>query len=614
MQSPETTPAQDLSAIHWPELPRRGIDPAAAGIILSASGWRGVFAAGDEDSSQEIRKPMLWPAAAMARATAEYFQHDASTNRAVLIGTDSRPTGPALARIIAAAFAAEGIPFSYIGIAAAPEIMAAAREASRYRGFCYVSASHNPVGHNGIKLGRNDGGVLSGEEAAPLIARIRELMAEPETLESIGDPLKGALSGLTTFEPDGEEKQRALNAYSAFAAETLFEGETRSREELRRGLADDPFGVVGELNGSARGASIDQEFLTGVGLKLSLFNRRPGEIAHAILPEEDSLLPCKMLLEEAFAADPAFQIGYVPDNDGDRGNLVYIDPVDGRGRILAAQEVFALSVLAEVAFARYCLPEKAEREAVVVNGPTSLRIDAICKILGAVVHRAEVGEANVVNLARKLRDEGYRVRILGEGSNGGTITHPAAVRDPLNTVGAFAKLLRYRNRAGANPAEEWLRSQAAGDTPPGPITLPRIIASLPAYRTTPTGEARAKFPVKTEDHDRLKTAYERIFPDYWPERPALLSEAGVEGYRFVNYEGIRAFPGPGGRSGGGRGGFKVELYNEAGEARAFLWMRGSGTEPVFRVMADIASDSREAEEELLNWHRMILQAADQAEA
>ena len=31
--------------------------------------------------------------------------------------------------------------------------------------------------------------------------------------------------------------------------------------------------------------------------------------------------------------------------------------------------------------------------------------------------------ANVVNIERKKREEGYTVRILGEGSNGGTITY-----------------------------------------------------------------------------------------------------------------------------------------------------------------------------------------------
>jgi hypothetical protein len=39
------------------------------------------------------------------------------------------------------------------------------------------------------------------------------------------------------------------------------------------------------------------------------------------------------------------------------------------------------------------------------------------------------------------------VRILGEGSNGGTITHPSKVRDPLSTLGAMIRLLRGGDKA-----------------------------------------------------------------------------------------------------------------------------------------------------------------------
>ena len=82
----------------------------------------------------------------------------------------------------------------------------------------------------------------------------------------------------------------------------------------------------------------------------------------------------------------------------------------------------------ELEFLRKFKPEA--RPAVVVNGPTSMRIERIAEAYGAGVFRAEVGEANVVNLAAARRSGGYEVRILGEGSNGGNITHPATVRDP----------------------------------------------------------------------------------------------------------------------------------------------------------------------------------------
>ena len=54
---------------------------------------------------------------------------------------------------------------------AAPEIMAYARgvagaEREDAAGFVYVSASHNPRGHNGLKFGLGDGGVLGAADSA----------------------------------------------------------------------------------------------------------------------------------------------------------------------------------------------------------------------------------------------------------------------------------------------------------------------------------------------------------------------------------------------------------------------------------------------------------------
>ena len=71
---------------------------------------------------------------------------------------DTRPTGPAIAETMLRVFLAKKIAVSYTGIIASPEIMVYAHSAD---GFVYISASHNPIGYNGIKFGLNDGGVLN---------------------------------------------------------------------------------------------------------------------------------------------------------------------------------------------------------------------------------------------------------------------------------------------------------------------------------------------------------------------------------------------------------------------------------------------------------------------
>ncbi len=81
-----------------------------------------------------------------------------------------------------------------------------------------------------------------------------------------------------------------------------------------------------------------------------------------------------------------------------------------KAEILQAQEVFALVAMAELSAIRK--ENKEAKLAIAVNGPTSMRIDDICKALDVKVARSEVGEGNVVELAQQKRDEGYIVRIL----------------------------------------------------------------------------------------------------------------------------------------------------------------------------------------------------------
>ena len=39
-------------------------------------------------------------------------------------------------------------------------------------------------------------------------------------------------------------------------------------------------------------------------------------------------------------------------------------------------------------------------------------------------------------------------------------------------------------------------------------------------------------------------------------------------------------------------------------------MRGSGTEPVFRIMCDVKGNNPEMEKELLEWETTLIRAAD----
>ena len=622
-------------------------------MILSASGWRGIFA---ESGDEEDPSPAISEAHKIIAATAAKVFSDclSSTGKgAVIVGRDTRPTGEAIADVVIRVLLSGGRVVRYLGIAAAPEIMAFARcsgiidatplasagasggnnpETLPAAGFVYISASHNPIGHNGIKFGLTDGGVLAAGESGQLISAFNSLINSPNWIEQIRSLLSNAgtenLAGVYTAAKDF--KKSAVEAYRNFSMEVISGLNDRAKSNdffmvLQDGLKKRPVGIAADFNGSARTVSIDRDFFSSLGIKFRCINDEPGKIAHRIVPEGVSLEPCRAFLEELHGKDPSFVLGYTPDCDGDRGNLVIWDDREQRARILEAQEVFALACVAELSSLvrsgelTYDSRGKAlVRAALAVNDPTSLRIDRIAGFFDVSVFRAEVGEANVVGLARKLREDGYLVRILGEGSAGGTIIHPSAVRDPIDTLGAILKLLALR-ADGKGLYETWCC--LSGHVYNENFTLSDIIASLPAFVTTGAYTDDALLRVKTADHGLLKERYQKIFVREWEEKKKELSENyGISEWEAVAYNGMEEKRGLSRFSDAGRGGLKIIFKgnsNSRGKAGiACIWMRGSATEPVFRVMADAADHADPAglafrlERTLIEWQRRMVLEAD----
>jgi phosphoglucomutase len=122
--------------------------------------------------------------------------------------------------------------------------------------------------------------------------------------------------------------------------------------------------------------------------------------------------------------------------------------------------------------------------------------------------------------------------------------------------------------------------------------------------------------LNTKDHALLKNRYQKIFLREWEERKEELRKRGFCGWEVIAYNGpeerrdLKCF------GGAGNGGLKICLLNEMGREAAFIWMRGSATEPVFRIMADVdctdlsSDDGKEIERFLLDWQRRMIIKAD----
>jgi phosphoglucomutase len=602
------------------------LDKALGKLILSASGWRLIFAAdGDgESAAAEIAPVHGVILAAAAAIFAELLKKalPPGTAPVVVAGMDTRPTGPAMADVVIRSLLASGAAVRFAGIVAAPEIMAAARS-GKFNGFLYISASNNPIGHNGLKFGLNDGGVLPGSEALLMIETFRRLMGVGVRISRMSGLITGADAEALdeVYAAAGQVKREAYGAYFDFARETAAGSSPGNGilERISRSVAERPLSAAVDFNGSARTLSIDRELLADLGVKLWAMNDKPGQIAHRIVPEGESLEPCRVFLEQTHAVYPAAVLGYVPDCDGDRGNLVIWDEGEKKARALEAQEVFALACVSELAHMvwtgelRYDDQGRAlDKAAVAVNDPTSLRIDRIAEAFDVPVFRAEVGEANVVGLARKLREQGRRVRILGEGSAGGNITHPSAVRDPINTMLSLIKLLAIRSEGQRKGFFElWCDRSGQAEAYRPDFTLAGIIASLPAFVSTGTYSPEALLRVRTADHGLLKSRYQRIFLREWEERKEFLGNRyGIAGWEAAAYNGMEEKRGIADFSIAGRGGLKISFFNQAGRRTACVWMRGSGTEPVFRVMADLEGSDRQAERDFIEWQRRMVSEAD----
>lgn len=590
-------------------------------MILSASGWRKVFAVSGEetDTTTEIGMENTCISVLSALVFSDYVKkRTGKRTPTIVLGIDTRPTGPEIANVMIRLLLKEKVVVRYVGVTAAPEIMAYSK---LFDGFIYISASHNPIGHNGIKFGLNDGGVLNGKENALLVEEFKAKCSDEFALQNVSRLISvRSQSDLEwVYSESISTKKEALEIYKTFSKNVIssltnVSLQDRFFDNLKAQIKANPIGIVCDFNGSARTMSIDKEIFAENNLNFYPFNDIPGKIVHEIIPEPENLVYCARKMEELQKAGTKDAIlGYMPDCDGDRGNIVYWDSKTNSAQILKAQEVFSLSVLAELAFSYWLNKnDSSYKPAVAVNCPTSMRIDEIAKVFNAKVFRGEVGEANVVNTARLARKEGYTVRILGEGSNGGTITFPSSVRDPINTIFAFVKLLTIKDTPeGKGLFHIWCQLSGQEDKYRDDFTLSDVLETLPVYTTTGVSESRAILKISTMDHAKLKGNFQKVFENSFKNgADGLLKKYGISSYKCILTNATTEKVDAKDFSESGKGGLKIQLFENSDKPSAFIWMRGSGTEPVFRIMCDVKGNNPDKEKDLLAWETKMLLEAD----
>jgi len=359
-------------------------------LIISVSGLRGIVG---ENLTAQVATEYGCAFGSFLRA-----ENVGSTERlTVCIGQDSRPSGAMVKAGVTAGLCSAGVDVIDIGLVPTPTVGVMLRHLG-CAGGVVITASHNPIPYNGIKLLLGNGVAPPADCAARIKGRF--LDKDFDTVDSVSC---GSVAG--TSEADAIHIARVLGIVE---------------QEL---IAGKCFKVVlDSVNGA--GGPITKRLLAEFGCDVLAMNDEPtGIFAHTPEPTVDNLTG----LCEAVKSSGA-QIGLAQDPDADRLAIV-----DEHGTYIG--EEYTLALAAKLIFGKH----KGKAAA---NLSTSRMIDDIAGKSGSEVIRTPVGEAHVAG-AMVAND-----CVIGGEGNGGIIDlRVGPVRDSLVGISLVLQLMAETGRS-----------------------------------------------------------------------------------------------------------------------------------------------------------------------
>ncbi|RME01821.1 MAG: phosphoglucosamine mutase [Calditrichaeota bacterium] len=378
-----------------------------AGLMVSISGVRGIIGEG------------LTPEVALqfAQAFGTYCN-----GQPVVVGRDTRVSGEMITHAVISGLLAVGNKVWQIGISPTPTTQLATEKLEAAGGLM-ITASHNPIMWNGIKMLASDGLFLDAKEAEAVLKLRNQGTFAYQSWDRIGVV---------------EEYPYALEDHinAVLSLPFLHTEQIRARK----------FKVVADcINGA--GAVILPRFLKELGCDIAILNGTPdGRFPRMPEPLPENLGEVARAVRQ-YGAD----LGVVVDPDADRLALV-----SNRGVPLGEEYTLALAV-------DFLLQRK--RGPVVVNVSTSRVIDDIAGKYDCPVTRTRVGE---INVAKRMREVGA---VIGGEGNGGVILPDVHLgRDSIVGIALVLQKLA-ETRAGLHELYEQLPQykmvKAKIDLPPG---------------------------------------------------------------------------------------------------------------------------------------------------
>jgi len=393
-----------------------------AQLIVSISGIRGIV--GDGLGPREVVRFGL--------AFGTYLKAGK-----VVLGRDSRPSGPMVAAALRAGLLATGCHVIDVGILSTPGISLMVTHL-RAQGGASVTASHNPLPYNGIKMLADQGMGLNRQRGQAVVD-----LYDREAFTQVGTDHVG---GVETF---GD----AAEVHAERAAAIVDAGAVRARH-LRV--------AVDAVNGA--GGREMRLLLERLGCEVVVINGEPtGRFGRAPEPLPENLGDLGRTVREREAA-----IGLALDPDADRLALV-----DEKGRPIGEEYTLALAC-------RHRMTQ--HRGPLAANLSTSRMIDDVAEEAGVPLYRTPVGE---VNVAEAILQNGC---VVGGEGNGGVIDpRVAPVRDSLVGAALVLEMMAVRGvplseLAAALPVYTMVKDKAAVGTSPLANLLKAIRQRFPDAR------------------------------------------------------------------------------------------------------------------------------------
>ena len=329
--------------------------------MVSVSGVRG-----------RVGRPLTPELVAGLAAAFGAFLKEGSPGKTVLVGRDTRTSGPMFAPAAISGLQSVGCDVVDLGVVPTPTLLLAVREAGALGGIV-ITASHNPAEWNALKFAGAGGIFLDGDA-----------MAAFHAFRKRGDPPRAEWDAIGRVGEDGKAVSRHLRRILELPQVDV------------EGIRERGFRVALDCVHGA-GGDIMVRLLRGLGCRVaSIGTEGDGRFPRDPEPTAENLGALGRLVRESDA-----DIGIAVDPDVDRLSLV-----SESGEPLGEERTLALAA---------ALVLRQRPGVVVTNLSTSQLLEDVAGHFGGSVVRVPVGE---INVARRMQREGA---VIGGEGNGGVI-------------------------------------------------------------------------------------------------------------------------------------------------------------------------------------------------